>query len=242
MKKLVTSLLFWFFTVVVFAQNKAISVVYFKNGGVVKGEILEQKPGKEIKVKTKDGNIFVFKMDEVEKIEQNERIKKTTNNKNSGLIKYNGILTIGYQFSANDYLWYNLDRLKFDIIQGAEFNKIISVGLGTGLRYYGSYDVNQLLMPIFLNIRSTVFKTKLSPFTKIGFGYSINLTEGIGEGIIINPSVGVNYLLTERASIFFSIDYELQKIQITNYDYFYNYYYTYVHNADAIGINFGFSF
>lgn len=42
--------------------------VYLKNSSVIKGEIIEQIPNQSIKIKTKDGNIFVYKMDEVEKI------------------------------------------------------------------------------------------------------------------------------------------------------------------------------
>ena len=47
--------------------QSTIETVYLKNGGLVKGEIIEQVPGQSLKVKTKDGNIFVYQMDEVER-------------------------------------------------------------------------------------------------------------------------------------------------------------------------------
>ena len=43
-------------------------VVYLKNGSIIRGMIIEQIPNKSIKIQTKDGNVFVFEMDEIEKI------------------------------------------------------------------------------------------------------------------------------------------------------------------------------
>ncbi|MDD2890440.1 MAG: hypothetical protein PHE49_07355 [bacterium] len=52
----------------IFAQQNMEDVVYLKNGSIIKGIIVEQVFGVSIKLKTKDGNIFVFKTQEVEKI------------------------------------------------------------------------------------------------------------------------------------------------------------------------------
>ncbi len=43
-------------------------VIYLKNGSVIHGTIIEQVPGVSYKIKTKSGDIFVFKAAEVEKI------------------------------------------------------------------------------------------------------------------------------------------------------------------------------
>lgn len=45
-----------------------IDVVYLKNGGVIKGMIIEHTPNVQIKIQTKDGSIFVYKMEEIEKM------------------------------------------------------------------------------------------------------------------------------------------------------------------------------
>lgn len=51
-----------------------IEVVYLKNGGQIRGVVIEQVPGESLKVQTSDGCIFVYQMSEVEKItkEQNQ--------------------------------------------------------------------------------------------------------------------------------------------------------------------------
>lgn len=44
------------------------NVVYLKNGSEIHGEIVEQIPDQSIKIKTSDGNIFVFPMGDVDRI------------------------------------------------------------------------------------------------------------------------------------------------------------------------------
>ena len=56
------------------SQNKSemnqqlLDAVYLKNGSVIKGTITEQVPNVQIKIQTKDGNIFVYKFEEIEKM------------------------------------------------------------------------------------------------------------------------------------------------------------------------------
>lgn len=49
-----------------------VEVVYLKNGGRVRGIVIEQVPGESLKVQTADGSIFVYQMSEVEKITKEE--------------------------------------------------------------------------------------------------------------------------------------------------------------------------
>ncbi len=51
-------------------------IVYLKNGSVIHGIITEQLPGKSFKIKTKDGNIFIFKMDEINNMTKEEIVIK----------------------------------------------------------------------------------------------------------------------------------------------------------------------
>lgn len=49
-------------------QQTMLDVVYLKNGSIIKGLILEQIINVQVKLQTKDGNIFVYKYEEIEKI------------------------------------------------------------------------------------------------------------------------------------------------------------------------------
>ena len=50
-------------------------VIYLKNGSIIRGVIIEQIPGISLKLETRDGNVFVYKMEEIEKMtkERNSR-------------------------------------------------------------------------------------------------------------------------------------------------------------------------
>ena len=43
-------------------------VVYLKDGGIIRGTIIEQRPGESILIRTKDGNQFRFTMDQIDRI------------------------------------------------------------------------------------------------------------------------------------------------------------------------------
>ncbi|MXY83573.1 MAG: hypothetical protein F4Y91_16300 [Gemmatimonadetes bacterium] len=50
-----------------FAQQME-DVVHLKNGGLIRGTIIEEIPGESLKIQTRDGNIFVYTMDEIAKM------------------------------------------------------------------------------------------------------------------------------------------------------------------------------
>jgi len=47
-------------------------VVYLKNGSILHGTIIEQTPNQSIKIKTNDGNLFLYNLTEVEKMTKEE--------------------------------------------------------------------------------------------------------------------------------------------------------------------------
>ncbi|RPI17461.1 MAG: hypothetical protein EHM58_09090 [Ignavibacteriae bacterium] len=64
-----------FFSVCTYAQQYE-DIVYLKNGSIIHGIITEHIPGVSVKIKTNDGNIFIFKMDEIEKMTKEEVVIK----------------------------------------------------------------------------------------------------------------------------------------------------------------------
>ena len=84
----------------VLAQNNMKDVVYLKNGGVVRGIIVEQVPGVSIKIQTADGNIFVYKIEEVERMTK-EAVGPQRNYNNN----YSGGYGEGYKNPTSAWLW-----------------------------------------------------------------------------------------------------------------------------------------
>ena len=113
-------------------------IVYLKNGSVIKGIVIEQILGVSLKIRTSDGNIFTYKMEEVEKI-----TKEVNNTNNSGL---NQLPTAYTQtqvpvltkkpFNININAAYSFSWLNgFDDATGFEGAMKSSYQLGMGLSY-----------------------------------------------------------------------------------------------------------
>ena len=68
MKKYAVLLLLVVWTTIAFAQQNYQDVVYLKNGSIIRGMIIEQIPNKTIKIETADRSLFVYPIDDVEKI------------------------------------------------------------------------------------------------------------------------------------------------------------------------------
>jgi sRNA-binding regulator protein Hfq len=67
----------------VFSQSNYQDVVYLKNGSVIRGVIIEQIPNQSIKLETSNGNIFVYKYEEIEKITKEQSSAEPKQKKNS---------------------------------------------------------------------------------------------------------------------------------------------------------------
>lgn len=78
MKKILLALAMITCAISTFSQTNYRDIVHLKNGGIVKGVIIEQVPNKQIKVETSDGSVFVYEMDEIEKMSK-EKISDTSN-------------------------------------------------------------------------------------------------------------------------------------------------------------------
>ncbi len=102
-RKITFLICFSFFAIISVGQNNYEEVVYLKNGSVIHGVIIEQIPNISIKIKTNDGNIFVFKIDEVEKITKELPVtpQKVNNKKSASNQKSKGDLLFGIKTGIN---------------------------------------------------------------------------------------------------------------------------------------------
>jgi len=55
----------------IYAQT-TVDVLYLKNGSIIRGSIIEQVIGESIKIRTADGSIFVYRLDEIQKMTKEE--------------------------------------------------------------------------------------------------------------------------------------------------------------------------
>jgi len=233
MKNYVVLILFALIATCAFAQSKYQDVVYLKNGSIIRGVIIEQVPNKSIKIETADKNVFVYQMDEVEKIVKEPiKVKSGFSSNGSGLKPgYKGIVEMGYQVGVGDF---SLDRLKLNIINGYQVNPYFSLGLGTGLRYY--FNSKKILIPFLADFRASFLNNSLSPYFYFGIGYSLDSDYHFkGAGMLVNPVAGVNYRITEKLVMNFGLGYEVQKMKLSSGD-------PSASNLGAVSFNAGISF
>ncbi len=142
MKKLISFLAFLFILIAannIIAQTPYKDVVYLKNGSVIKGIIIEQNINVNLKLKTSDGNIFVYDMKDIEKITKEKVVgnKKDISSK-SNVNEPNYINT-----TAKTYREPALSTTLSFLIPGLGqfYNGQTGKGIGCLLFYLGSYTI-----------------------------------------------------------------------------------------------------
>jgi hypothetical protein len=163
-------------------QDNSQDVVYLKNGSIIHGIIIEQVPFKTVKIQTKDGNVFVYKMEEIEKVtkEQNTGQPSATSNagstynagsksKSSSKSFENEGLSIGMKLGIDLSSWSNVD------VSGS-MKKPSKLGFQGG--FIAKYGINK-----FLGVQAELLFAQK--------GMKIKATQG---NVTVKSWVTVNYL------------------------------------------------
>lgn len=200
------------------AQKNYEDVVYLKNGSVIHGMIVEQIPNESIKIKTKNNNVFVFKVDEILKITKEEEpdlgvkgsMKKSDRSEaaNNDNIKKSGYSNI-VEFNLSKNLTEDTDdnpednstqdalddmNRVFSIgvhdINGYQFNPYFFAGGGAGAQLH----TKMILVPMFVELRINFIAKKTSPFISLDGGYSWTPREILGYKHLGTDNKGGRYL------------------------------------------------
>jgi len=240
-KKCLLLFLFALSTTLIFAQGNYQDVVYLKNGSIIRGLIIEQIPNQSIKIETSDRSVFVYQIDEIDRLTKETfrgRVGSSLSNFNNGSgfkFGYKGIAELGYQFGVGDY---GMDRLKLDIINGYQINPHFSLGFGTGLRYY--FDASAAVIPFFADFRANFIDNEISPYLSLGIGYSFDATNDFeGVGFLLNPTVGVSFKISDKSAVNVGLGYEMQRMKFYSYGWSYD---EFSQNSGALSLVVGISF
>ena len=197
------------------AQQNYQDVIYLKNGSIIRGTIIEQIPNVSFKIEIADKNVFVYKMDEIEKISKEPIVDVSSKSKNNSEVKsgYLGILNIGYGFGIG-HDSKGFDFGKFDFINGYQFNPYFSLGFGTGLKFYFDEFSTSLVIPIFADFRAHFIDYIASPYIAVGIGYTLEATPEFGGlGFMLNPSLGASIKISKRSALNIGVGYLMQRFE-----------------------------
>ncbi|MBQ8225444.1 MAG: hypothetical protein IJZ86_08870 [Bacteroides sp.] len=192
------------------AQQAQNDVVYLEKGGVVVGTIIEQVPGVSVKLRTANGNILSYQMQEVKMIvkkqqEQSGTENKTKVNSEDNISGYRGFVEFDYNMAIGTP---NEDCIGFTTTHGGECSPHCFVGAGIGLNYYLDSDV--FTIPLFANVRAFLLKKEFTPFLDVKVGYSLGDEV---KGFYLAPSIGYRIHLFD-----ISVGYTLQKYKSSRGD------------------------
>lgn len=227
------------------AQETKIDVVYLKNGSVIKGEIVEQIPNKQLTVETNDGSVFVCDFGNIEKIKK-ESFKSNTRNplkkvlsseKSYNVLGSRWIVDLGY--TAGGYKGPELYAS-----YGMQINPYLFIGGGSGIQYLTDYTT--VSIPVFADIRGYAFKGAISPFIALRIGYKFNIEESpVGSGLggfYCNPFIGCRFIVSSTCAVNLGVGMSIQKYTSKSYSFYSGKYYSFSGNMTGFTFKVGYEF
>jgi hypothetical protein len=210
-----------------YAQQKPDDVVYLKNGSIIHGSIIEVIPNESVKIQS-GKNVFVYKMDEI------DRITKDVRPANQPILKpwifgLDAIYSLG--FGSGSIEGSEQDNgshgFLFHFTASYKANANFAFGLGTGYEIYpedSKYLPKSEYIPVFAHIK-TLFTTtgKVLPGLNFDIGYKIGTTTQTIQsnssiynfsyelkyagGLFLNPSFNVTVNVNPKLALCFNIGY-----------------------------------
>lgn len=204
----------------IFACGLALTAketVHLKNGSVIKGDIIEETPGTSLKIRTSDGNIFVYKMDDIELIEKNTA-SDSENGCNTRHRKLDFSLSTGFNVATKG----GGGSVPVDVTISKRFSPYFSAGIATGVEI-GTSDGAKPIIPILADFRGflPLRNTKITPFANLRLGYAVNTADSytVGSGkhkftveqpnyVTFSIMPGVRMPLSHRVDLDLALGYE----------------------------------
>lgn len=179
MKKLLLVVMAIFAIAVANAQTETKTTLVLKNGTEIRGVVLQEVPGEYITIKADSGDIFTYRMDEVqsgmnEKLNnqvQQQRALVAKREANKPYTGYRGIVELGgaAEISSGTAGF----RASVNFVNGYSFSPHFYAGVGVGIAVHS----NHCAIPLFANLRFSFLKDrKLIPYISLNVGYDISLT------------------------------------------------------------------
>lgn len=173
--KYLLNLVFLFFVVSSFAQNKKEDVLYLNNGSVIRGMLLPDS-GQLVRIQTLDGSVWVFNRQDFRSIGREKRFR-TVYTDTSGFSHYTELGVLASGETTRD--GFSTAAFSIQTINGYKIGQYAMLGIGVGLDLY----TTQTMLPLFLSFRGDLTKrTAVVPFYFIDAGYGTNLTKDSDNG------------------------------------------------------------
>ena len=150
--------------------------VYLKSGSVIRGKILEIEPVDHVKIEDMCGNIWYYKIEEVEKItsepfESELRTDKASMGFDEGFVN---MTSIGFLVGSS----YNAQVAPFSLLMVNGYRTPVGLfaGFGTGIEF-----LSTSYMPLFLDLRYDLIGRDVVPYVVVKGGWGMPLSSDRSE-------------------------------------------------------------
>lgn len=124
-----------------------------------------------------------------------------------GASGYQNILEVAYNLGGSP----NSEKFaKLNMIFGHRFNPYFAAGLGTGFKY--SWHGRYVSIPVFADFRGSFNQKPVSPYWSMSLGYYFDASNRMkGQGLMVNPQIGMKFKVAGNRSLSVGLGYEFQK-------------------------------
>ncbi len=164
-------------SLITFSLNaQDVDHVYLKTGSVIRGHILEIIPIDHVKIEDLCGNIWYYKILEVDKItsepfQQDSKIKASPIGFEKGFVNMTSIGFLAGSSSSSQVAPFSLL-----MVNGWRSELGLFAGVGVGIEFLSTN-----YMPFFLDVRYDLFGTDVVPYLVAKGGYSVPLSSNNSE-------------------------------------------------------------
>lgn len=207
-----------------FAQQQE-DVVYLKNGGLIRGRIIENIPNLKVVIKTWADNIYTFQADEIDKIQQ-ETITTLPENRT---IYYKtpdwyGIAELAVSIGGKHNIYDAYSNLNghLGVSAGYCFNRFAALGLACNMDWHRQFGVISLAG----EYRGELLKNQtLTPYWHIASGYGFTTNRDIDPednfqvgydysgGMYWRAGGGIHLRTKSRLGMLFGANFQYQSVK-----------------------------
>lgn len=208
----------------VFGQNddsaKVMDEIHLKNGSVFRGEIVEYKRGKMLKIRLQNGQELELADDEIKQIVQGleiaEGAEMPVREKKPVVLKTEGMYNTTYTSFASGKNRFDQFTLGAGVhnVTGFHWKPFLGIGLGLGIDNYSRRG--ETIVPIYTELKFVPLKSKKELYlsTAVGYGFAFKREQfGIIEakgGYMVHPAIGYRAGTSDGTNVTVDIGLKLQ--------------------------------
>jgi hypothetical protein len=194
-------------------SQKTVDVLYLRNGSIIRGTITDDKE-EIVKIETCCGSLLIFQKSDIEKTEQEVKIRKSNSVKEKGYLNFTSFGVI-LGSSSNE------KRAPFSALMehNYKFNQYFAAGGVIGVEM-----LNETVFPVAVNLKfilplqtgnlflGTSAGYSFSTEKPMSYDYGSNIIKSASGGIMANAELGYVLPVTENTAIFAAIGYRYNEL------------------------------